>query len=361
MSPYATDVTFVMLDAPVTRGVELTQVDLTRRLIRQEVELEIPSVALLVQTLAHRERPLSRELPLAVRQHVGENVVAAPTAVVGRELRESRELRHQRADQRAVSRDDCFDRTLERIDAPHRLDVLTDDLLLVRLPISFVGDEECRLSRVAVRRLHDQIVTESTAASELHERRIVVRATHRVRHARHARFVPELRGDDLRVEPVAQRRRWEHHFESELGGELLGLLVEHQERSLAPRPAAAHVIDDLLVTQEVVADLFDGRELASAPLLGHEHVRMEPVERVVIVDESEVAHPPIDAEQVERRGRDEVDRLLVRAEEASDLGDPAERSLPQRGLLRTATRTVHQVSRSAGPLTAECNDVIFIA
>src|SRR5207342_1849518 len=91
-----------------------------------------------------------------------------------------------------------------------------------------------------------------------------------------------------------------------------------------------------------------------APLLGHEYVRMEPVEGVVVVDELEVAHPAVDAEQVERRGRDEVDRPLVRAEEAADLGDPAERSLLQGSPPRPATRTLPQVPgwvmRTTAPL-----------
>jgi hypothetical protein len=93
---------------------------------------------------------------------------------------------------------------------------------------------------------------------------------------------------------------------------------------------------------------------------------MEPVERVVVVDELEVANPAVDAEQVERRGRDEVDRPLVRAEEAADLGDPAERSLLQGSPPRPATRKVPQVPfevRKGGPfgLSIGCNDVIFIA
>jgi hypothetical protein len=57
---------------------------------------------------------------------------------------------------------------------------------------------------------------------------------------------------------------------------------------------------------------------------------MEPVERVVVVEELEVADPPVDPEQVERRRRDEVDRLLVRPEEAADVGDASERSVLQR-------------------------------
>ena len=44
---------------------------------------------------------------------------------------------------------------------------------------------------------------------------------------------------------------------------------------------------------------------------------MPSVERVVVVDEPEVAHPAVDPEQVERRRADEVDGRLVRAEEVA--------------------------------------------
>ena len=333
-----------MLDAPVTRGFELAQVHLPGRLIRQEVQLEVAAVALPAQPLAHRERPLSRERALAFRQHVGEHVVAAPPAVVRRELGEPGELRHQRAHQRAVTGDDAFDRALARVDPPHHLDVVADDLLLLRLPVTLVGDEERGLPGIAVRRLHDEVVAELRCAGELHQPGVVVRAAHGVRHARHARVVAELRRDDLRVQPVSERGRRERHLEAELAGELLGLLVEHQERGLAPRATPADEVRDLLVSQQVVADLLDRAELARPLLAGHEDVRMGSVERVVVVQELEVAHPPVDPEQVERRRRDEVDGLLVRPEEAADVGDAAERSLLQRRPPR-ATRKVPQVGR----------------
>ena len=61
-----------------------------------------------------------------------------------------------------------------------------------------------------------------------------------------------------------------------------------------------------------------------AALLGHEHVRVRAVERVEPVHEREVPHPAVDAEQVEGRRGDEVDRRLVRAEERADLRDALE-------------------------------------
>src|SRR5438093_13649336 len=52
---------------------------------------------------------------------------------------------------------------------------------------------------------------------------------------------------------------------------------------------------------------------------------MPAVERVEVVEESEVPDPPVDPEQVEGRRRDEIDRRLVRSEEVPDRGDAGER------------------------------------
>ena len=82
---------------------------------------------------------------------------------------------------------------------------------------------------------------------------------------------------------------------------------------------------DLLVPEEVVADVLHRLELAVRALPRHEDARVVALERVEVVDVEEVAQPAIDAEQVERRRRDEVDRRLVGAEERADLGDAAQR------------------------------------
>ena len=89
-------------------------------------------------------------------------------------------------------------------------------------------------------------------------------------------------------------------------------------------PPALDPIEHLLVLEQVVADVLHRLELAIRPLLGDEHARVVALERVEVVDVEEVAQPAVDAEQVERGRRDEVDRRLVGAEERADLGDPAE-------------------------------------
>ena len=62
----------------------------------------------------------------------------------------------------------------------------------------------------------------------------------------------------------------------------------------------------------------------------HDDAGMAALERVEERDVEQVAHPAVDPQQVERGGRDEVDRRLVGPEELPDLGDPAQRGVGRR-------------------------------
>ena len=123
---------------------------------------------------------------------------------------------------------------------------------------------------------------------------------------------------------MPQRRRRMRHPQPDLGGQLLGLGVEHHERRQPARPVRADQAADLRVAEQVVADVLDRLELGRTPVGRHEDIRMPAVERVVVADVAEAAHPPVDAEQVERCRRDEVDRALVGAEELAQVGNSAE-------------------------------------
>src|SRR5699024_4052667 len=89
------------------------------------------------------------------------------------------------------------------------------------------------------------------------------------------------------------------------------------------------------VEQQPVVDRLTGVELDIGLVARGEHARMTAVPAVVVGDIGEVAHPPVDAEQVERGGTDEIDRRLIRSEEMSDLGDIAQMTLylPTVGLI----------------------------
>ena len=98
MSPYATAVTFVMLRRAGHPGVQLAQVHLARVRIGEEVELEVPAVALRAQALAHRERPLAaRAARCCSVSTSGKTSLPHQPPSYGRELREPGQLRHQRA------------------------------------------------------------------------------------------------------------------------------------------------------------------------------------------------------------------------------------------------------------------------
>ena len=102
-------------------------------------------------------------------------------------------------------------------------------------------------------------------------------------------------------------------------------------------------VEHLLVLEQVVADVLHRLELDVRALLRHEHARVVALERVEVVDVEEVPQPAVDAEQVERRRRDEVDRRLVGAEERADLGDPAQRrGLGHGGIIARARVPVHR-------------------
>ena len=113
---------------------------------------------------------------------------------------------------------------------------------------------------------------------------------------------------------MPERGRGMRDPQPDVGGQRLGLLVEHDEGDEPAWPARAHQAADFRMPQQVVADLFDRLELRRTPIGRDEDVRVAALEGVVVAYVPEVAYPAVDAEQVERGRRDEVDRPLVGAE-----------------------------------------------
>ena len=343
-------------------GVQLPQIHLARDGVGEEIQLEVAAVALGAQSLAHRKRAVPREVALTLAEHARGHVVAAPSAVVRGQLGKARELGHERPHEGAVARHDALDGRLARLDPLHHLQLLARELLLAVDPIGLRGDEERRLPGIPVRGLHDEVRPESDRRREIEELPVVLGPPEDIRHARHARLVPQFRRHDLRVQPVTKRRRRKRDLESELPRQALGLLVEHEERRLAA-PLGRDVVDDLLVPEQVVADVLDRLEGPGRPLPRHEHVGVVAVERVVVVDESEVSDPAIDPEEVERRGRDEIHGRLVRPEEPPDLVDapqtgaglhaPPPRDVQRRiAPLRVRSSPSHETGRRTAPRPA---------
>ena len=169
------------------------------------------------------------------RQRAREDVVAAPAAAVRGQLRVAGQVGHQRPDHGAVAGDARLDRDRLGLDPAHHLELLVGHLAGVGVPVALAADEERRLARVAVRGLHDQVVAEPRGGRELEQLVVARRPPEHVRDARDARLLAQLRGDDLRVEPVAELGRGQRDVEPDAGGAALGLLVEEHEHRLAAR------------------------------------------------------------------------------------------------------------------------------
>ena len=154
-----------------------------------------------------------------------------------------------------------------------------------------------------------------------------VRPAEHVRHRRRTGLVAELGGHDLRVEPPAQRVRRAGSARSRARGRSpRSPRRRRPSRPSASRRGGCRYCLHLGVAQQVVVDLLAGLELHVRLVLRGEHPRVLAVPGVVVDDVLEVAHPAVDAEQVERGRADEVDRLLVGPEERADLGDAAQRA-----------------------------------
>ena len=123
-------------------------------------------------------------------------------------------------------------------------------------------------------------------------------------------------------------RRGKDEVVTEFVANPLRLLVEEHHRDLgthSPRPAAVDEGTHLGVLEKPVVDVLATLELDVGLVLRGEDPRMGTVPRVVIGDVGEVAHPPVDAQQVERRRAREVDRHVVGAEEVTQLRHVSQR------------------------------------
>jgi hypothetical protein len=154
----------------------------------------------------------------------------------------------------------------------------------------------------------------------------------------HADLVAQPGGEQLGVEVVAQLRGRQDEVIAELVADPFGLLVEEHHRDLRPDGPGTAALDErpyLGVFQQPVVDLLAAAELEVRLVPRGEHARMRAVPAVVVGDVAEVPDPPVQTEQVERGGADEVDRHRVGAEEVPHLGDVAHRPGAGRGHGRT--------------------------
>ena len=158
---------------PGDARVELAEVDVVGVQVDEHVDLEEALVALLRETVAEPAYVLDRGGPLLEGERLGEQVVAAPAALVRRQLGIAGEVGHERADDGAVRGDAGLDGGRLVVDALHHLELLVDDVLGDGVEVRLRLDEERGLAGVAVRRLHDQVGAEPVC----HRRGAAARST----------------------------------------------------------------------------------------------------------------------------------------------------------------------------------------
>ena len=91
---------------------------------------------------------------------VGRSVVAAPAALVGRDLGKAGDVGHDRADQRAVAGGAALDRARHVVDVAHDLEFFVGHAVGVLVPVGLGPDEEGGAPGIAVGRLHHQMVAQ---------------------------------------------------------------------------------------------------------------------------------------------------------------------------------------------------------
>ena len=234
------------------------------------------------------------------------------------------QFRHEGPDDGAAPGQDRLDGHRPVVDPAHHLDLLADDIGAVLAPVGLRRDEEGGLSRVAIRRLNDEFITEACLFGDGPKSGPAVDPGEHVRHAGCASLVAQLGGDDLGVQMLTQTRCRQDQVVAQFLTEVLGFAVEEHHRDLGPDTAWGCRLDvgaHLRVGQQPVVDLLATLELLVRLAARGEHSRMRAVPGVVVRDVREVAHPAVEPQQVERGRTEEQDRHIVGAEEVPHLGD----------------------------------------
>lgn len=198
---------------------------------------------------------------------------------------------------------------LDIADALHDLDFRLPHYATGALvPVAQSAHKERCAAGVAIGGLDDEVVSQPCAVRERRQFVVGAHPPDHVRHAGYARLVGQARHDDLGFQAMTQLRRGVHDLEPRLARKRLGLFVQHHKTGLATGTPVLDELECLGITQQVVAHIPHAVEIPAVAPPGHEHARMFALERVVVGQVEEVSDPAIDAQQVERRRRDEVQR-----------------------------------------------------
>jgi hypothetical protein len=280
--------------------VHLTEVELVGVQVVQKIHLEVAAVPLAAQDVAQLSHHLPGGVRLCGRQHLAPDVITAPGALAGSQLRVTDETRHCGADHGAVAGHDALEAHLDIADALHDFDFRLDQIAGAVIPVALAAHEERPTAGVAIRGLDHEVVSQPGAVRERGQLLVGAGPPDHVRHARHARLIRQARHHDLGTQAMAKFRRWGHDIEARLVREGLGVLVKHHKAGPAAGPSSRNEFEGLGIAQEVVAHITHAVEINAVPPPGHEHARMCAFKRVKVVQVEEVSNPAVDAEQIER-------------------------------------------------------------
>ena len=216
-----------------------------------------------------------------------------------------------------------FHRAGHVIDTLHDLERFVLHVLGVFFVVGLGLDEEGRSTGIAIRRLYHEVAAEAGLVRRGHEFRVGVGLVDQyVRRTVDAGFAGQPGQFDLRVETLAQFDRRQRDHNAQLVADFLGLFIQHHEQH-ARRPVAGLLdsVDDFLVLQHVIADVFHGFELGMTLFARHEHARMIAVEGIEVVDMEEPVDELFQPEQVECGRGDEEYRCFVATEVSQDVGE----------------------------------------
>src|SRR5262245_9690456 len=149
--------------------VEFAEIHGAVILIDEEIEIEIAAIAFPDELVAELERHFTRRAPDLLGERPRVDLVAAPAALVRRQLLAADHFGQQRADEGARSRRTSLHRGAAAIDAFHELHfALVDYVIGVLGEVLLIGDEEGSVTRIAERSLDHEIAPELVLLGDLH-------------------------------------------------------------------------------------------------------------------------------------------------------------------------------------------------
>ena len=255
----------------------------------------------------------------------GENFIAAPAALVGRQFLAAHHFGEQRPHQRSRTRGAGFHGGAPALDALHDLHfAFGGQLLGVAGIFLLVGNEKCRVAGIAECRLHHKISADPRLLGGGHQLLKGLGWAERVGNRGDLGLVADAHGFHLVVAALAELGFREPHLKADVLADRFRLLIEHQEGGHGLAAAALNLVHHILVLEQIIVDVLNQFKFRVGLPGRHNHLGMPAIEAIDVADELEIAHPLVNAEQIEIGGRDEIDRALVAVHDHAKVRDIAD-------------------------------------